>query len=54
MASVWTRTFYPREDGVAFDRVVFFLSPSGVEPGEYAMSVAVAGGPAASSPVRIQ
>jgi uncharacterized membrane protein len=24
MASVWTRTFYPREDGVAFDRVVFF------------------------------
>lgn len=24
MASVWTRTFYPRGDGVAFDRVVFF------------------------------
>lgn len=24
MASVWTRTLYPREDGVAFDRVVFF------------------------------
>ena len=24
MASVWTRTFYPREDGVAFDRMVFF------------------------------
>ena len=24
MASVWTRTVYPREDGVAFDRVVFF------------------------------
>jgi uncharacterized membrane protein len=24
MASVWTRTVYPRDDGVAFDRVVFF------------------------------
>jgi uncharacterized membrane protein len=24
MSSVWTRTFYPRDDGVAFDRVVFF------------------------------
>lgn len=24
MSSVWTRTFYPRGDGVAFDRVVFF------------------------------
>lgn len=24
MASVWTRTFYPKGDGVAFDRVVFF------------------------------
>lgn len=24
MASVWTRKVYPREDGVAFDRVVFF------------------------------
>ncbi len=24
MASVWTRTFYPRGDGVAFDRVIFF------------------------------
>lgn len=24
MASVWTRTYYPREDGVAFDRVIFF------------------------------
>ena len=41
-------------DADGFDRVVFFLSPAGVEPGEYALSVAVAGGPAASSPVRIQ
>jgi hypothetical protein len=41
-------------DADGFDRVVFFVSPSGVEPGEYALSVAVAGGPAASSPVRIQ
>ena len=24
MSSVWTRTFFPRGDGVAFDRVVFF------------------------------
>jgi uncharacterized membrane protein len=24
MASAWTRTFFPRGDGVAFDRVVFF------------------------------
>ena len=24
MASVWTQNFYPRGDGVAFDRVIFF------------------------------
>lgn len=41
-------------DADGFDRVVFFLSPTGLEPGEYAFSVAVAGGRAASSPVRIQ
>lgn len=41
-------------DADGFDRVVFFVSPAGVEPGEYALSVAVAGGAAASSPVRIQ
>lgn len=41
-------------DADGFDRVVFFVSPTGVEPGEYALSVAVAGGPAASSSVRIQ
>ncbi|MBX7184267.1 MAG: VWA domain-containing protein [Vicinamibacteria bacterium] len=41
-------------DADGFDRVVFFVSPAGVEPGEYAFSVAVGGGPAASSPVRVQ
>ena len=41
-------------DADGFDRVVFFVSPAGVEPGEYALSVAVSGGAAASSPVRIQ
>jgi len=41
-------------DADGFDRVVFFVSPAGVEPGEYALSVAVGGGTAASSPVRIQ
>jgi VWFA-related protein len=41
-------------DADGFDRVVFFLSPSGIEPGEYALSVAVSGGAAASSPVRVQ
>ena len=41
-------------DADGFDRVVFFISPSGVEPGDYALSVTVAGGAAAASPVRIQ
>jgi VWFA-related protein len=41
-------------DADGFDRVVFFLSPAGVEPGDYALSVAVAGGAFASSPVRVQ
>jgi hypothetical protein len=41
-------------DADGFDRVVFFLSPADIGPGEYALSVAIGGGAAASSPVRIQ
>ena len=40
-------------DADGFDRLVFFISPQGVEPGDYALSV-TAGGQTASFPVRIQ
>jgi len=40
-------------DADGFDRVVFFVSPSGVDPGDYALTVNVAGATAAG-PVRIQ
>ena len=33
----------PKPDADGFDRVVFFVSPTGVEPGDYALNVAVAG-----------
>jgi hypothetical protein len=40
-------------DADGFDRVVFFVSPSNVEPGSYALTVSVSGA-SASGPVRIQ
>ena len=42
-----------RRDADGFDRVAFFLSPEGVPPGAYALSVSLAGKTAAS-PVRIE
>ncbi|MEO5761818.1 MAG: VWA domain-containing protein [Vicinamibacteria bacterium] len=41
------------KDTDGFDRVVFFFSPTGVEPGIYALNVGMSGS-TSSSPVRIQ
>ncbi|MEO8360764.1 MAG: hypothetical protein ABI672_12105, partial [Vicinamibacteria bacterium] len=41
------------KDADGFDRVVFFFSPTGVEPGVYALNVGL-GNATSSSPVRVQ
>ena len=52
VGAVLGRGLFCSGSGEGFALVV--VSPAGVEPGEYAFSVAVGGGPAASSPVRVQ